>query len=145
MMIFFIPGSGGKNGIVISLIDVLGKWGEWYTLLICIVVFFTWILIFNWLFKDSWPTSVVGERCIREDKSTGTPIRGQNKSYNNSSHSGSISMLHNLSPFRPSSLDKKSKSKIHRNSDEIDEITMDDFGMDDSEVGVELLESNFKN
>jgi hypothetical protein len=42
LQIFFVPGSGGKNNIVISLIDVLG---EWPTFLISLVMIWFWCVV----------------------------------------------------------------------------------------------------
>ena len=38
--VFFVPGSGGKNNLVISMIDVFG---EWITFVICVAILWFWV------------------------------------------------------------------------------------------------------
>lgn len=48
LMLFFIPSSGGKNSIIITLVD---GYGPWLALLICMLVVAAWMLIFWKFFK----------------------------------------------------------------------------------------------
>mmetsp|Transcript_37893 Transcript_37893/g.38579 ORF Transcript_37893/g.38579 Transcript_37893/m.38579 type:complete len:787 (-) Transcript_37893:26-2386(-) len=48
LMIFFIPSSGGKNNIVVSIVDVHGIW---VALLVCLCVVTAWLIIFDKHFK----------------------------------------------------------------------------------------------
>ena len=48
LMLFFIPSSGGKNTVVVTLVD---SYGPWLALLICMLVVTAWIMIFWKFFK----------------------------------------------------------------------------------------------
>ncbi|CAM9608282.1 unnamed protein product [Heterosigma akashiwo] len=52
MMIFFVPGSGGKNAIVIGLIDTVGPL---WSLGLSVVVIVCWLLIFQTYFRKLMP------------------------------------------------------------------------------------------
>lgn len=55
--VFFVPGSGGKNNLVIGLIDVFG---EWPTFAICVFMLWFWMRIFDRYYKRRWPKDSPG-------------------------------------------------------------------------------------
>lgn len=52
---FFVPGSGAKNNIVIGLIDVFG---EWAAFLMSLLILWFWMHIFDRYYKQWWPKDV---------------------------------------------------------------------------------------
>ncbi|KAM3567297.1 hypothetical protein VYU27_010555, partial [Nannochloropsis oceanica] len=52
LLVFVVPGSGGKNNIVMSLIDV---WGLWPALCVCLTMLYFWMYIFDRYYKRRWP------------------------------------------------------------------------------------------
>lgn len=51
-MMFFVPASGGKNAIVVAMVDVMGVWEAF---LVCLLVCAAWLWVFDWHFKARMP------------------------------------------------------------------------------------------
>ena len=84
LMIFFIPSSGGKNNVVVSIVD---SHGPWMALLVCLCVVAAWLIIFEKHFKHRYVTGGAGIRNIPSDrdlKDKGRDRDGLNGSDNDS-------------------------------------------------------------
>eukprot|EP00904_Undaria_pinnatifida_P004987 jgi/Undpi1/1618/HiC_scaffold_11.g05008.m1 len=76
-MMFFVPASGGKNAIVVAMVDVMGVWEAF---LVCLLVCVAWLWVFDWHFKARMPHNqqmVEDERTKKKQQRS--PLRTRKK------------------------------------------------------------------
>lgn len=67
LILFFVPSSGGKNSIVISLTD---QHGPWMALMICLCVVASWFLIFEKFFRHRFVNAYSSQDLLGEANET---------------------------------------------------------------------------
>eukprot|EP01041_Mallomonas_annulata_P000361 gene361-661_t len=131
LMIFFIPSSGGKNNIVVSIVD---SHGVWIALIVCLCVVTAWLIIFEKHFKHRF----VNQRS-RTRKSPLAKNNSLNNSNNNNGNGNNDIQNDDLS------LDGDSDTLLQFESDDDDNshtngITLENLRHENSSIALNKLE-----